>query len=317
MTRNSLPPTCAAPTCAAPTLAAPTLAAPVFAALLLAAGCAAAPIGPSPGDINTPAGYADGTKTVATPYLQYTVTGKGVVTDSSGNISAADVTATIRTRITRDVIWVMEPTRMWQSQYWNTGTNSWLGWSADSYLVKETADGQARLIAYVMGAQGTSAGNQDSYIIMGLPTRPSVVDAMSVGASYSGPARLAVHYADGAGGYGNATGTAALNVTLAPGGPPTLQGTMTFTPVGSDSAAHAIAPGTTITIDPATISGNGFATTLSLTPADIGLSSVATTDMSGQFYGPTAGIVGATFNGTGTAADGTTPVVFHGGLLAN
>ncbi len=284
---------------------------------MILAACAAPPPGPAPGDVNTPAGYADGTRTVATPYLQFTATGKGVVTDSSGNISAADVTATIRTRITRDVIWVMEPTGMWQSQYWNTGTNSWIGWSADSYLVKETADGQARLIAYVMGAQGTSAGNQDSYIIMGLPTRPSAVGALSGSASYSGPARLAVHYADGAGGYGNATGTANLNVSFMPGGTSTLQGTMTFNPAGADSPAHAIAPGTTITIDPATISGNGFATTLSPNPADIGLSSVGATDMSGQFYGPTAGIVGATFNGTGTAADGTTPAVFHGGLLAD
>ncbi len=295
------------------------ISAPTAAAALpmILAACAAAPTGPAPGDVNTPAGYADGTRTVTTPYLTFTQTGKGVVADSAGNIAAADVTATIRTRDTRDVIWVMEPTGMWQTQYWDTATNAWTGYDAETYLIEETADGQARLIAYIMGPQGTAAGLQDSYIIMGLPTQPDTVGALSGSASYSGPARLAVHYADGAGGYGNATGTANLNVSFVPGGTSTLQGTMTFNPAGADSPAHAIAAGSVIIIDPTTISGNGFSTTLSLTPAEIGLDSIAATDIAGGFYGPSAGTLGATFNGSGTAADGTTPAVFHGGLLAD
>ncbi len=292
--------------------------APALSALLLAAGCAGTvALGPSPGDIDTPAGYADGTRTVATPYLTFTQTGKGVVTDSSGNISTADVTATIRTRGVRDVIWVLEPSGMYQTQYWDATANAWTGFSADTYLVTETADGQARLLAYIMGPHGTSAGTRDSYVVMGLPTRPGTVDTLSGSASYSGPARLAVHFADGAGGYANATGTATLNVAFAPGGASTVQGSMTFNPAGADSPAHAIAPGTVIAIDPATISGNGFAGALGLTPADIALSSVGATGVAGGFYGPAAGTLGATFNGSGVAADGTTPAVFHGGLLAN
>lgn len=281
-------------------------AAPGLAALALAAGCSTQDPLP-PGYFPDPAGYADGTKTVFTPHLVFSATGKGVRTDASGQMQLADIPATIRTLDVSGVIHV-KAYGLFESWYWDSASNGWLGFSGDLYEISTTADGQARLLGYTMGGD-------DSYIVMGLPSRAPVLAGRTGSARYSGPARLAVDYAGGTGTYGLGGGTATLDVSFSPGAP-TLRGTIRLDPLASDSPAHAIAPGTIVTIDPAQISGNGFASTLTLNAGQLGLSSTANATVSGQFYGPAAGTIGATFSATGQAPDGTGAFV-HGGLLAN
>ncbi len=277
-----------------------------LAALTLAAGCGTQDPLP-PGYFPDPAGYADGVKTVFTPHLVFTATGKGVRTDASGQMRLADIPATIRTLDVPGVIHV-KAYGLFESWYWDSAQKGWLGFSGDLYEITTTADGQARLLGY-------SVGGDDSYIVMGLPSRAPAIAARTGSARYIGPARLAVDYAGSTGAYGLGGGTATLDVSFSPGAP-TLQGTIRLDPLSSDSPAHAIAPGTIVTIDPAQISGNGFASTLRLNAAQLGLASTANATISGQFYGPAAGSIGATFSATGQAPDGTAAFV-HGGLLAN
>jgi len=285
---------------------------PALAAGLVLAGCgstATTPTGPQP------AGFADGTKITSTPDLIFTATSKGAAQDASGNVSLSDVLVSYRTTADPNVIFATVNGEEIQLDL-NVAGDVYEGSNANydifAELVGLSISEQVTINLFSiedLAAGAFSAG----YAVTGLETDPASVATMSGTASYSGVAEIIVVQEDGLGGndYGFGIGTGNLDANFGTG---TISGSISLDESGASDAGFEISS-TTITIAPTTISGNGFSSTLSGTAADLAMTSVDSSSITGTFFGVDASDVGATFSGSGVGLDGVAPAVFFGGFI--
>lgn len=271
---------------------------------LATAGCF--PITPTtPGPAN---GYADGTKTVTTEGLTFETTNKALILDASGSGGLGDYTFEYKTTSDPNQVIAVVGGKDILLTY-NPTTKAWSGSDASYYIEKyidfSSASGQVAIGNYQVTDKSTGEF-KSAPLLIGLETNPNTLNGT---ATYSGPSFLYVKH-DSTDTWSEGTG--ALSADFNAG---TVSGSMSF-PGAYTGYADIIANPTTISIDPATISGNGFSSTLSVTPADISFSSVASTVVDGKFFGVAGSDVGATFNGTGTSSIDGLPAVFLGAFIA-
>jgi len=286
---------------------------PALAASLVLAGCGSSTT-PPPGP--QPAGFADGTKVTSTPDLIFTATSKGIVDDGSGNITLGDVAISYRTTADPDVIFATVNGEDIQLVL-NAGGTAFEGSNANYDIFAElvSISTSEQVVISLFGVDGVSAADDAiGYAVIGLQTDPTAIAALSGTASYSGEAEIFVMQEDVLGdinvGLGFGTGTLEANFDTG-----TITGSLALDESGASDAGFEISP-TTITIDPTTISGNGFLSTLSVTAADLAMTSVGLSSIAGTFFGVDASDVGATFSGSGIGLDGVLPAFFTGGFIA-
>ncbi len=263
-----------------------------------------------------PAGYANGVKTVDTPNLIFSSSGNGLLLDSAENPTGTGaVQVTYQETSDPDVVIATVSGQEFKLT-WDGAKGLFYGTSADGsaemallpYTAGYSADSQVSMgYAYIGFADGTHGA---TYYAAGLKTDPVQMAALTGTATYAGYANLAIGHGTSNVSFGD--GSLALAADFGAG---TVSGSMTVSDSGSDPG-FTIAPNTVITIDPATISGNGFNGTWSVAnPANLALTSVGTTGLQGSFYGVNAADVGGSFNGTGVSADGVTPAYIFGGFM--
>ena len=276
-----------------------------ISACLALAGCATGP---------QPAGYADGSKTVNTPDLLFQSTQKALKFTSTGGgppiVYLGDVQVDWRTTSDPNVI-ILQMNGVDIPMNWDSTKHKYLDDSGKKALAPLfggiSADGQLMLSLFTID---NSAANTDhlGFSVAGLATRPSEMPTTG-SATYSGS-----HGAPAIGSFwivhgtsGNTYANAATNLTadFAAG---SISGTMVLTDTSYSTPGFEIpAGGTTLTLNPAAISGNAFSGNWTGNLADLHLSSLGTADYQGAFYGVSAADVGGTLSGQGISADGTTP----------
>ena len=269
---------------------------------------------------------ADGLKTIATPGQRFTVSGKASHENlRTGASNLANYT--IRYETTHDpgqIIATVSGHRI--GLQWDAGQGAFVGGDASytvrAYRSSTSASGQVALGSFVIDAYGAGAGPDDSYFahtVHGLETPPGTIATSFGSATYSGPARLSVvHDVRATNGgnlaYGNGTGTARLNVDFTTG---QVDGRMDITDDGTSTTGYNILP-TRIYVNPTSISGNGFSSSLNVPrPADLGMAAVNTTGVSGKFYGANASDIGGSFSGSGTSGNGTAAAQFQGAFIGH
>ncbi len=266
---------------------------------------------------------ADGVKTTATSNLIFTHTSKALalsadpLTGASMFSGVQDTTLTYRTTDDPNVIVATlngtDVTLTWDGVSSYTNADG----SISATPKFNSADGQVAITTFGILDTASSSGFV-GYLASGLTTDPAQVAALAAAsgsANYIGSAQIGVVHgtAVSSASFSGGTGTATLTADF---GASTVSGSMTVSDDGSSSPGFAIAPGTVIAINPATISGNAFSGTWSVAnPANLNLSSVSATGVSGNFFGVGAADIGGTFNGSGISADGTTPAYIIGGFF--
>ena len=301
---------------------------PVLAAFLAIAGCATNSTGTGGGGTGgggtgggtggtgaTPAGFADGTKTINTANLIFTARGQGVTADSTGWItgSSNSLQDTVRTTSDPNVIIAtingQDVTLTYDSvsgQYVDSSGNNWV------FVDYATIDGQAGV---VFAQHQAGAGQVWGVYEYGLQTNPASMPTSGT-AAYTGNASLLVahEYSFGTGNYTSGTGTVVLAADFANG---LVGGTMTLSDDGTSSLGYAIpAGGTTLSLNSAGIAGNRFnGTWTAANLADLHMSSISGASYSGGFYGTSAQDVAGTLLGTGVSGDGFTPAYVVGDFV--
>ncbi len=277
-----------------------------FAACACVATAACFPITPTtPGPVN---GYADGTKTVTTNGLTFETTNKALILDNSGSGGLGDYTFKYKTTANPNQVIAVVGGKDILLTY-DSKTKAWSGSNASFYIERyidfASASGQVAIGNYQITNKSTGEFTS-APLLIGIETNPN---SLNGSATYDGPSFLYVKH-DSTDTWSEGTGTLSANFNSG-----TVSGSMTF-PGAYGSYPTIISNPTTISIDPSTISGNGFSSTLSLTPADIRFSAVSSTVIDGKFFGVNGSDAGATFNGTGTSSIDGQPAVFLGAFIA-
>ena len=276
------------------------------------AGCQTTTTGPTPAPGPVAAGYADGTKTILTEGLIFTSAGKTAHLTAGGANYLQDYNISVQLLVpSAEIIATVDGkdiTLSGGSTY--TGSNT-----THDVIIKyldETADGQVMLISNEIFDKTTGELFLTT-VATGMATNPAQVTALTGTATYNGTAELNVAHDQGSSfGLGQGVGTATLDVDF---GSRIISGSMSFTDQNGIGPPYGISP-TIILIDPTTISGNGFSTTLTITPSDLVMSGVSSSALDGTFFGVNAADVGGTFSAQGISADGTSAVFITGGFIA-
>ena len=204
-----------------------------------------------------PAGYADGIKTLTTEGLIFTANSKAGVTDSAGNTVLAD--ATFEYRTTSDPNQIVATINGEDVTMTFDGSTGQYSGSSANYLalavaIVNSADNQASLLGFQY--DDTSAGSSTGgFAASGLKTNPTEIAALSGTATFNGAAHLLILHGNAStGGFSGGIGSVVLNADFGAG---TVSGSMSIADDGTSGVGYVLSP-TTITINPATISGNGF-----------------------------------------------------------
>ena len=286
----------------------------VFAGGILAlAGCQSTTgTGPTPLPIPVAAGYADGTKNVDTEGLIFSSTtyAVNIIYPGVANLIGYNV-SNRKTSVPANFILILDGQEIPLEKYGDNKFQSIYS-PSHNYNVQAvyhgaTTDGQVDLVEFIIDNSNTGRSIRTT-VASGLTTDPIQVNVLSGSATYTGIARLDVFHF---GGTGRGIGTATIDANFATG---QVSGSMSIVDENTLSPTHSISP-TTILIDPTTISGNGFSTTLSINAADLAMNSVNSSRLDGSFFGVNAVNVGGTFWAQGISSDGVSPVTMIGGFI--
>ncbi len=155
-----------------------------------------------------------------------------------------------------------------------------------------------------------SAFSQIGFVVAGFNTDPDEVAALRGTATYRGSTSLVMTRGDSNNSYG--FGPATFVADFAEG---TISGEMTVNENGS-SAGFEIEP-TSITVASTPITGNSFTTEMTIATAGLGIDTVDTAVLDGQFFGANGAAVGGSYSATGTDDGGATTVILQGGFVAD
>ena len=280
-----------------------------LASAALLGGCAATSgtgSGPTPP-------YADGSKSLSTPDLSLDATFNGSTFGGSTATSLKTIPVTIKTTSDTNRIYVTADGRQFEL-IWDSASNGWKDTSGNSLgYITETSDNQAQLDTLNLAPSGGQPGLY-GYVVRGLETDPAQIAALAAG---SGTASYTNGYSEvylkrGSSGIytGWGYGDASLTADLSGG---TITGTLTI----NFSPDSTIPSGSIMNVS-GTISGNSISGTVTpANPANFKMNSASSSSLTGKFYGVNAADIGGTFSGTGVYTDGSTPVYYYGGFVAD
>lgn len=189
-------------------------------------------------------------------------------------------------------------------------TGVWLGlWQANGDTLDQTLDptqsGYAQVWGYYVDADQNGIAQQ-GYAVVGTETKPADL-ALLPSATYTGRARMDVVPETGYTGNSNSRTRVRSDMDLsADFGAGTIAGSLTNITVQPPGVGQTAVPGT-VSMDPTTLAGNGFAGSLTPDAAFIagqGAGYSANGTYAGIFYGPAAQQVAGTLNMTGTDTSG-------------
>jgi|GEM_PF-5333562 len=155
-----------------------------------------------------------------------------------------------------------------------------------------------------------SAFSQIGFVVAGFNTDPDEVASQRGTVTYRGATSLVMTRGDSNNSFG--AGPATFVADFVDG---TISGEMTVNENGS-STGFEIEP-TSITVASTPITGNSFTTEMTIATAGLGIDTVDTAVLVGQFFGANGVAVGGSYNGTGTDDGGATTVILQGGFLVD
>ena len=199
------------------------------------------------------------------------------------------------------------------------------GTATKAYIIRQLPGGIATdkqmALAHFEVIDSASVGgdlyniNKLGFSVYGLETNPADMPT-SGSATYSGIGKVTIVHGLGNSGSGITDANATTSLT-ADFGAGTISGSMLLTEGHSNGGMSIPAGGTTLTMNPAAISGNGFSGTWSASNlADLHLGSLDTANYQGNFYGNGASDVGGILTGSGySALPGIHGALIYGGFM--
>ena len=290
------------------------------AACLAIAGCAAVTNNTSGGGPNPPpgSGYANGSSSVATPNIGLGWTGAGITTQASSPSSTITGVGPLQVTLTTTsdpnvMILRVGGTNITLNKNLATGDfyDSSLAYGVHLVPGGSTSDGQMVLALVNANLFGTGQAGLGVY---GLPTYPGQMPTAG-NATYSGAGMVVVDHGTNSATVNttSANATTTLNANFSAG---TISGSMSLTELASSTGFAIPAAGTTLMLNPATITGNSFSGTWSVANlGDLHLSSIGSAAYNGGFFGVSAADVGGSLSAIGVSADGVTPAFIFGGFM--
>lgn len=194
--------------------------------------------------------------------------------------------------------------------FWDADRGFYYGEAAGSsvslYAINESETGQvATYWAFLTHDVADPSNGLYGPVTIGINSNPAEVDALTGTATYNGRAGVAVS-ADDRSFHAYADGEIEITANFQSS---TLAGEMALSEVENVREGDIEMNDVTILIDETSFAGNGFQTTMTVDPTDLGLASIGESEVSGQFYGHNGSDIGGSMNAFGTSENGTTALI--------